>query len=298
MRWIFYPVCYLISLLFLGEVQIPGQGTRLQGTAFDVDLYCNLFLLNAAENSLKLYSREGTLLREVGGSGWSDGQFDRPAGVWAQNGIDVFVADYGNHRIQRFDRELNFVASLSTRDNDNPDERFGYPTDIALSRLGDLFICDGENLRIVKVNSFVKVERTFGGFGAGKGRLQNPTELAIGSNDDIYVLDGARIVVFDNFGNFVTELCEGLFKHPSCLYADAHGVVVVDDDRLYCFDQADRPIFAAPMDSLMGGQHEAVHAVGAGKGTLYVLTKSGLQTMPDPRATVAHDDLDKEEKSR
>ena len=274
-----------LVLLFWGFcTPAEGQSPLVNKTAFDVDIYGNAYFLDAAKNTLTLVSKDGSVVREVGGPGWGDGQFDRPAAVWARNGIDVFVADYGNHRIQRFDRGLNFVSSLSTRDSDNPDERFGYPIDVALSRFGELFICDRENTRIAKVNTSSQVELTFGGFGAGKGRLQDPSQLEIGPKDLIYILDGRRVVIFDTFGNYVGDLLEGLFKNPNCLFADETGVMVVDTGTLYCFDQANRPLNPILLAATLKVDPSDIRSIAASGGQLYVLTMTGIYHVPDPRS--------------
>src|SRR5437867_9667221 len=144
-RLSFSLLIFVVSSAISGP-QLSAQVTRsASGERIDIDIYGNIYILSADRNTLKVLSKDRTLKREIGGSGWENDQFDRPTGVWARNGIDVFVADYGNHRIQRFDRNLNYVSTLYTRDNPNPEERFGYPTDVAVSRLGDLFICDTEN---------------------------------------------------------------------------------------------------------------------------------------------------------
>ncbi len=287
-------LCYLIPFLFLGGgMDSPENPPR--GTAFDVDLYGNQFILNAERNTLTLVAKDGTVAREVGASGWGDGQFDRPAAVWARNGIDVFVADYGNHRIQRFDRKLNFVSSLFTRDSDNPDERFGYPTAVAMSRFGDLFICDSENSRVVKVSGFSRVERTFGGFGAGKGRLVKPGRLQIGPKDNVLVLDGSRVVIFDNFGNYVGDLLEGAFKQPAALFADQQSAAVLDQGIVLCFDGEYRPTVSINLNTVPGLAGADVLDFLFSGDMLWVLTTGGVRSVPDPRQDAV---LDKKENSR
>jgi len=284
----------------------PAQGTQsavaqvvpaISGTRLSVDVNGNLYVVNAETNILRLYSPAFVPRREVGGQGWGDNQFDHPTGVWARNGIDVFVADYGNHRIQRFDRSLNFVASFSTRDNDNPDQRFGYPTDVAVSPLGDLFLCDGENSRILKVDRFSQVERTFGGFDAGKGRIENPATVQVGPRDQILVVDGARIVVFDYFGNYTGMLGEGLWGAPLCLYADESVVAVVDSARLICFDADRRPIVATTLAAIGVPPGWDVRSLTLLGGKVYLLGSSGLAIVADPRMT-GGSGLDKEPKNR
>ena len=276
------------------RMQQPMPG--LTGTRLDVDINGNIYVLDANRNLLTLSNGDFTLHKEVGGPGWENDQFDKPQGIWARNGIDVFVADYGNHRIQRFDRGLNYISTFSTRESAIPDERFGYPRDVAVSRLGDLFICDGENARVVKVNRFSKVERSFGGFDAGAGRLLRPSELEVGPKDRVFVLDKARVMVFDNFGNFVHELLPGLFRAPQALFADNDGIVILDADTLYCFDLDERPARIITLESLGVAQGVNIHSLVCSSNEVFLLTSIGLQRIPDPRP--GKSDLDKEEKTQ
>jgi DNA-binding beta-propeller fold protein YncE len=235
-------------------------------------------VLDSQKNTLCLYGKSGALRREVGGPGWLDGQFDRPSAVWARNGIDVFVADYGNHRIERFDRSLNFVSSFSTRASDNPAEQFGYPSGVSLSRLGELFLCDTENGRIVKVDRFSTVERTFGGIEAGKGRLSSPSTVGVGPKDAVYVLDEGRIAVFDAFGNYMRDLLPGIFRRPSALFADNTVVAVLDSGAIFLFDADERPLGTVP-----AGPPGEIRAIALSPGAVYVLGAEGISMLPDPR---------------
>jgi len=273
----------VLIALVLGRLHdVCAQTIIVQGTQIDVDLYGNIYALDGERNVLRLYDKKGRLIREGGGPGWLDGQFDRPGGLWAKNGIDVFVADYGNHRIERFDRKLNFVSSFSTRDSDNPDERFGYPTDVALSRQGELFICDSENGRIVKVDQTSKVERTFGDFGAGKGRLTSPRHLGLGPKDAVYVLDDHRVAVFDAFGNYLRDLVPGIFGNPSAIFADQNGVAVLDSETVFFFDADERPAGTMAIRTVLPTV-STVRSFALGGGSLYLLTPEGVFSVADPR---------------
>jgi len=271
----------VLAVLGLLARHASAQMLDVSGTAFDVDLHGNIYVLDAGKNTLRLYDKSGALLRDVGGPGWLDGQFDRPSAVWARNGIDVFVADYGNHRIERFDRSLNFVSSFATRESDNPDERFGYPSGVALSRLGELFICDTEDSRIVKVDRFSTVERTFGE-GGGGGHLASPSSVATGPKDAVYVLDGARVAAFDAFGNYLRDLMPGLLVHPSAFYADNDVVAVLDSSAVFFFDADERPAGAVRTGAVLpaGGD---IRAVALSGGSLYLLTGEGIFRTVDPR---------------
>jgi hypothetical protein len=281
----------IVSALFLlGGAGGFAQGDLPPARSLNVDLYGNIFVVDGTQNTLTLLTKNRDTLRSVGGAGWKDSQFDRPAAVWAQNGIDVYVADYGNHRIQRFDRNLNFVSSFSTRDSEDPDIRFGYPMGVALSRLGALYICDSENSRILKVNSSNTVERSFGGFDAGLGRLMRPTQLACGPEDRVYVLDGPRVVVFDAFGNYLSRLYPELLKSPTSIFATPELVAVAAGTSVYCFDKEGSLRWNASASSLVG-QDERIEGLCLVDDSILLMCKLGLRVLPLPA------ELDKERKT-
>jgi len=264
----------------------------------DVDVHGNIFILDAHQGTLSWFNQSLRSHVVVGGPGWENGRFDQPAGVWAKNGLDVYVADYGNHRIQRFDRTLSFVSALSTRDAEDQSTRFGYPTDVTLSRLGSLFICDSENGRIVKVDAANRVESAFGGFGGGAGRLQQPVQVESGPNDWIYVLDTPRVVVFDSFGNFLTTLGEGVLTNPTLLAADEKGAAVLDGADLVCFTALHRPLLRVALANLAGEAVEHVKSLCLAGERLYLLLPGRLIVLPDPRAGLAGNELEKEGESQ
>lgn len=292
---IFAGTC-LAALLICAPLgaQHPDSAKVIKGTRIDVSITGKVCIVDADRHTVTTYGQELVRAYEIGGQGWENDQFDRPLGLWARNGIDVFVADYGNHRIQRFDRSLNFVASLSTRDNENPDERFGYPADVALSRLGDLYICDTENTRIVKVNRFSRVERVFGGFDAGKGRLQHPRQLEIGPGDYVYVLDAERIAVYDSFGNYLHDFGSGLFGRATCLFADGDGIIVCDEQAIQFFDRHGRLVSSTPKGSVPGLGEAEIRGVGFFRETMYILTSHGLVLVRSPRGKPPAQNVDKE----
>ena len=48
-----------------------AQMMNIPGTAFDVDLQGNMYVIDAGKNTLRLYDKTGALLRDVGGPGCS-----------------------------------------------------------------------------------------------------------------------------------------------------------------------------------------------------------------------------------
>lgn len=209
-----------------GETVLAGSFTN--ATRCSVDPSGFVYVLDAGTNELSKYTMAGKVVCSIGGYGWTTLTFDQPADLSSPNGLDVYVADYGNHRIQRFDRNLNFISSLYLRDDENPDLRFGYPHGVDMDRFGALYLVDGENIRIMKFDATNVFERSFGGEEAGKGRLHSPSRLRVSADDLVYVQDGNSLVVFNVFGNFVRIIGDGLFRSLQTFALDQRALYVLD----------------------------------------------------------------------
>ena len=192
-----------------------------------------IYVIDADENKILLYSNLQDAPKTLGGFGWSSSSFDKPTGV-ATDGVNVYVSDFGNHRIQRFDRDFNYISSLSTRDTSDVSSRFGYPLDIALSEIGDLFILDGENIRVMKFNSQNVFERSFGDINSGKGKLQNPMKL-IATNSRIFVGEKNKILVYDYFGNYLGSVGDGVLINLTGFSILKNELVAASNDTVWWF---------------------------------------------------------------
>lgn len=192
-----------------------------------------LYVSDDAAHTVKKFSSNGDEVKSIGGLGWGENQFDNPAGIDARFGIEVYVADYGNHRIQRFDKTLSFIGSLFTRENTDPKLRFGYPIDLVISRLGELYFIDSENSRIIKMNSFSTVDRIFGTVESGAGQLASPRSIALGEDEKVYVLENSRIAVFDTFGNYLYDIGKDIINAAKgfCIAGDT--IYLVSEDSLF-----------------------------------------------------------------
>lgn len=62
----------------------------------------SIWVAFALENVIRKYSPTGELLFEMGSSGTGPGEFDQPSDIVFSSSGDFFVADYVNHRIQKF----------------------------------------------------------------------------------------------------------------------------------------------------------------------------------------------------
>lgn len=274
------------------------QHVAVEGTAIDVDLHGTIVVLDGVQCTLTRFAPDLRRQMVAGGPGWEDGRFDAPSGIWARNGLDVYVADHGNHRIQRFDRALSFVSSLTSHGDGGEAVAFGYPSDITVSRQGTLFICDTENNRVVRVDEANRIAGAFGGFGGGAGKLERPVQVEAGPEDRVYVLDPPRVVVFDTFGNYLMVLGEGILRSPSRIAGDDRGIAVVDGADLVFFDVLHKPALRVALAEVLDTAAEQVLSLSLAGGRLYALTPGMLHVVADPRTGVDDGLLDKESNYR
>ena len=222
----------------------------------DLDIEGNVYVVDAGSDRLIRYGTEGDSIGSIGGFGDGEEEFDQPVAVCASRGNDIYVADYGNHRIQRFDRSLDFIATLRTRDAVDERVRFGYPLDVAVSRQGDVHILDGENRRLLVVTPAGAFIRTIGDVGAGEGRMVDPQRLELDQDDNVYVLDDGAVKVYDPFGAWLRRLPLPSGLTPRSLAVDGDTLVVTGDSTL----------FIAPLADLSAGRsHRVDHDIVAAR---------------------------------
>lgn len=254
-----------------------------KAVALAVDPAGTLYVLDAGSDELLKISGNGAIAARTGGYGWSPQTFDAPSDLSAPNGLDVYVADYGNHRIQRFDRNLNFVSSFDAVPPEVGDRRFGYPKSVAVSDAGALFIVDGENRQILKLTSANDVERTFGGIGSGGGRLENPSRIRIDRTEQVYVQDGSSLIVYDVYGNYLRSMGDGLFKDLRTFTVVGGTLFVLDSATVRAFDENGSPRGGFSMPPAGPSVDPSMLRDFAIEGdTLYLLTDTTLiiQRMP------------------
>jgi tripartite motif-containing protein 71 len=189
----------------------------------------------------------GTFLTKWGSSGTGDGQFVYPAGVAVHGSGHVFVVDFGNVRIQKFDSNGMFLTRWGSPGSGNG--QFYYPLGVAVDGSGNFFVADeGINARIQKFDNNGTFLTKWGSYGAGNGQFTNPTGVAVDGSGNVFVSDWdiqcnefagcqyimARIQKFTNAGTFLTTWGssgsgDGQFLHPTGVAVDGSGNVYVAD---------------------------------------------------------------------
>jgi DNA-binding beta-propeller fold protein YncE len=152
--------------------------------------------------------------------------------------LNIYIADYYNQRVQRFDRNLNFISVLNSNPGDHERFQFREVLSVVNSSQGDLFVLDGGENKVIKFTAQNAGQTAFGDYESGTGELLKPVQLDISSSNQIIVTDsdGHGILVYDYFGNFVRKIETEEMKRP-------YGLAVDRKDRIYVSDIESRALF-------------------------------------------------------
>jgi len=117
---------------------------------------------------------------------------------------------------------------------------------IAFAQDGSFFVNDAGNRRIQEFDAKRRFVRSWGGYGSDPGKYSDPVGIAVGPDDNVYVLDDVRGVVekYDRDGNVLGEIrafsnTSPGFNKANALAIDANGNIYVsqiDPNQVAMFD--------------------------------------------------------------
>ncbi len=173
-------------------------------------------------------------VRQWGTFGFSNGDFTGPNGLAVDAADNVYVADLGSGRIQKFDSRGVFLAKWSG---------FGL-AGLAVSREGIVYGTSYNSHRVEKYSNTGEFLGSWGTPGTGPGQFSFPSGVAVAGNGNVYVVDQHRVQVFDADGNFLNQWGSfgenpGQFSYPYGIAVDGAGnvyVVEVVNSRVQKFD--------------------------------------------------------------
>jgi hypothetical protein len=241
-----------------------------------IDYQQRFFVADVHTHQVLMFTRPQAEPQMIGGYGWSLTSFDTPTGI-AADGLNVYISDYGNRRIQRYDRSLNFISTWFLAGNNDDTKNCGYPLGVALSNSGEFFVLDGENNKIVKYSSDGAFDRSFGDIDAAEGKLQKPLKLLVSQAQQVYVLEPDRLCVYDIYGNFVQEIGKDIL-HQACGFCVAPDKIwAVSPDTLYCFSLDGRESKVLPIKKIISeAPLQNLRDIGCSENFIYLLTNNAV----------------------
>lgn len=175
-----------------------------------------------------------------GSEGSGPGQFKKPEGMTSDSAGNVYVADYSNNRIEKFNSKGEFLKEFGK-------PKLNRPMDVAIDSKGNFWVTqetDTESVhKVVKLNSNGEYLSTFGPFGEGNGQFWRPERIDIDSKDNIWISDTggavARLQEFNSEGKYLRQINEttvGKSFYPGSLAIDSK-------DNVWAVDWSSRDLF-------------------------------------------------------
>ncbi len=208
---------------FGGDGGPPTQAFLAHPGGLAVDAAGNLFIADSSNNRIRrVDAKTGTISTAAGdgaqafsgdGGPASRARLDRPGGVVVDQFGNLSIADTWNHRVRRVEAATGIITTVAgngTREyggDGGPATQagLGYVTSLALDKSGNLYIRDGNNHRVRRVDAATHVITTVAGDGSlcyrGDGGLANstglpdPSAVAVDANLDLFIADTFRNTV-------------------------------------------------------------------------------------------------------
>ena len=148
------------------------------------------------------------LLSKWGEYGTDNGRFKNPEGLAVGPDGRVYVADAGNHRIQAFDAQGNFLFKWGS--SGAGDGQFNSPGDVAVDGAGNVYVADRSNYRIQAFDAQGHFLAKWGSNGTDNGQFTSMGAIALDRDGQkLYVIDNhvstPRVQIFSTGGTFIDK---------------------------------------------------------------------------------------------
>ncbi|MBI3849571.1 MAG: hypothetical protein HY298_04675 [Verrucomicrobia bacterium] len=197
--------------------KLPSGWSWTEVVAVATDAQDRVYVFNRSEHPVMIFNRDGTFLRS-----WGEGLFARPHGIFIGPDDAVYCTDDLDHTVRKFTPDGRLLLTLGTSGKPSDtgatsvDYRtilrvgppFHYPTNVALSPEGDIYISDGYgNARVHKFAPGGRLLFSCGEPGNGPGQFHVPHGIAVDRQGTVYVADreNSRIQLFAPDGTFLSE---------------------------------------------------------------------------------------------
>jgi tripartite motif-containing protein 71 len=231
-----------VTATWVRQIGRPGHaGLYAWGAATAVD---GSILVGDYNNyNIKRFSPAGTLLGTIGSKGSGPGQMNQPYGM----GVDpvtgvIYLADTIVREIEVYNPDGTPKATWDI----NPTGGY-YTTRIAVNHDGWVYTVNSQSISQTSPHTINVYDRDgtwlfkFGSTGTGPGQTLGYRGIAIGPNEEVYILDAGnkRVLVYDRDGGYLRSLGSA-GTGPGQLGEDTRGLAV-DAERgwVYVTDASD-----------------------------------------------------------
>jgi len=174
------------------------------GIAFDS--LNNVYLSDGGNDRVFKFDPNGGLLKQWGGHGSGNGQFDTPQEIAINESDIIYILDVNNDRVQKFDSNGNFLAVIGSRGTGAG--QFQLPSALAADSMGNIFVTDWIFNSVQKFDQIGNLVTSWGGAGGGDGQFNGPVGIVVDKMGYVYVSDSGncRIQKFRKGGIVIPPL--------------------------------------------------------------------------------------------
>lgn len=238
--------------------ELPSNWSWIEVVAVATDSQDRVYVFNRGEHPVMIFDRAGAWL-----DSWGENLFTRPHGIFIGPDDSVYCTDDFQHNVRKFTPEGQLLLTLGTsgipsntgatsvdfRTISQAGPPFHYPTNLALSPDGEMYVSDGYgNARIHKFSADGRLLFSWGEPGAGPGQFQVPHGIAVDRQGTVYVADreNSRLQLFTPAGDYVSEWTD--VARPSQVFVDENDDVFVAElgFRAGMWPGTTAPAFNAP----------------------------------------------------
>jgi tripartite motif-containing protein 71 len=170
----------------LGDVA-PGPGQFLLPVGVAQAADGSVYVSDFGANRVQRFTADGAFVREWGGQGADDGEFDGMTGLTVDRDGFVYVADARNGRVQKFTADGAFVLKFGTRGTGSG--QFSAPRGITTDAAGDVYVADRDNGRVQVYSPTGALLREWGRRGTSPGRFNGLYDVAIDGAGNVWTAD-------------------------------------------------------------------------------------------------------------
>lgn len=227
----------------------------------------NFYVADRTNNRIRKIDTSGNVTTYAGSGAraFADGpassaSFYYPSDLAIDGSGNIYVADYGNHRIRRIDTSGNVTTFAGSGSGTHADGQgvaasFRNPTGLDIDSSGNIYVADYNNHRIRKIDSSANVTTiagtSRGGYEDGtvsRARLNRPYDIAVRSENEIYISDSSnnRVRLVKD-GKVTTYAGSGAasFKDGQGIYSDFRTPTYIDinsSGQIYISDTSNHRI--------------------------------------------------------
>ncbi|MFQ6616892.1 MAG: hypothetical protein ACE5HZ_09055 [Fidelibacterota bacterium] len=163
------------------------QDPPIRPTLLAANQFGDLYVVDGDNYRILLFPGDGSHPKTAGGWGDQRDLFTLPTDIDASPGLDVLVCDMATHRILVFDRQLNYVGE-KVLTNLGPDA-VNLPFKMGQNQLGELVVVSSGDWELTLISGAGRLVATMGGAAYGRNRFGEISDLSMGPEDQIGLVD-------------------------------------------------------------------------------------------------------------